>query len=514
MAMRVILAGFNVDFETVRTARTLLERAAEGAAGEISAEIKDFSEGTVWSPETLSAAYARISRDPAPVPELRERARLEVEKARKSNRTIIFELGHRSVAEHAVFNFDLLGISRLAMEVIEHHRLCSFTEKSQRYITLEDESFVPREAEEAGLSDSFAATMREQFRDYRELYRLLLERAKGEQPEAAAKRGGLRLLEGAAKEDARYVLLLATPGQLGMTANARNVEMMISRMAAHPLEELREYSRELEGAVRGIAPSLIKYTSGASNLVETQEELRSLARARFGGNDSSASPAPVSLVDCPKDGDERIAAALLYAAGGVPYEDCRAAVNRMNHHEREELFRTSLRRLRSWDSVQRAFEDVQLRFELVISASCYAQLKRHRMATQIVQPYDPGLGITVPPSVIEAGLEGRLRESVGRAEELYKSLAAVAPEASAYALTNAHRRRVLFSCNVRELYHLARLRMDCHAQWDIRATAGRMVELAAERLPLATMMACGKDRFADHYEKVFGVPPDEARGGK
>jgi len=45
-------------------------------------------------------------------------------------------MGHHSVAEHAVFNLDILGVSRYVMEELEKFRLCAYTEKSQRYITL------------------------------------------------------------------------------------------------------------------------------------------------------------------------------------------------------------------------------------------------------------------------------------------------------------------------------------------------------------------------------------------
>jgi thymidylate synthase ThyX len=65
-----------------------------------------------------------------------------------------------------------------------------------------------------------------------------------------------------------------------------------------------------------------------------------------------------------------------------------------------------------YDFPLREFEYPDLTFELVVSASCYAQLKRHRMATMTAQPYDP------------------------------------------------------------ELYHMSRLREDASAQWDIRGTAG------------------------------------------
>ena len=68
------------------------------------------------TPETLSAAYARISRSEDPVDVIRDKARRGVAKARRSNQNII-GMGHHSVAEHAVFNFDVIGISRLAKKL-------------------------------------------------------------------------------------------------------------------------------------------------------------------------------------------------------------------------------------------------------------------------------------------------------------------------------------------------------------------------------------------------------------
>ena len=47
------------------------------------------------TPETISAAYARISHSPKRIPELREIAVNEVEKARKSNENIIYKMGQR-----------------------------------------------------------------------------------------------------------------------------------------------------------------------------------------------------------------------------------------------------------------------------------------------------------------------------------------------------------------------------------------------------------------------------------
>ena len=136
--MKVVLAGYNVDRDVLDELKRL--------AGPERLDV---------TPETLSASYARISRDPRPADELRRAARKEVEKARRSNQTIIFKMGHHSVAEHAVFNFDVVGPSRLAIEELERFRLASFTEKSQRYITLGDDFVVPDEVAASGQLDAF-----------------------------------------------------------------------------------------------------------------------------------------------------------------------------------------------------------------------------------------------------------------------------------------------------------------------------------------------------------------------
>ncbi|MDD5415364.1 MAG: FAD-dependent thymidylate synthase, partial [Smithellaceae bacterium] len=77
------------------------------------------------------------------------------------------------------------------------------------------------------------------------------------------------------------------------------------------------------------------------------------------------------------------------------------------------------------------------------------------------------------------------------------------PEAAAYVLTNAHRKRVLIKLSARELYHLSRLRADAHAQWDIRDLAEKMLKQARKVMPLTLMTACGKDGFPALRHKIF-----------
>ncbi len=160
-----------------------------------------------------------------------------------------------------------------------------------------------------------------------------------------------------------------------------------------------------------------------------------------------------------------------------------------------------------YDFPLREFEHPDLTFELVVSASCYAQLKRHRMATMTAQPYDPGLGVTVPPSVGEIGAAPEFLEAAAATEEAHTRLKAAVGPAADYILTNAHRRRVLLKINARELYHVSRLREDASAQWDIRRLAGDMSALARKAMPLTCLMLGGKDAYPETYRRVFGRLP-------
>jgi len=499
--LEVILAGHNGDVEALR------------------------SPGGHFSPETLSAAYARISRSPDPVPALRLRAREEVEQARRSNRAIVFGLGHHSVAEHAVLNFDILGCSRLAIEALEWHRLCSFTEKSQRYITLDGDHVVPVELEggEVALLEEVIGAQNDL---YRRLLPPLLARAEALDPDLTQRPAGRRTLEGLAKEDARYAVALATAGQLGFTANARNLELVVRRLRRAPLEEARRLGGLLLARAREVVPSLVVladevsfreaygatlqdgyFRHGREDLVAatTAVEVRETTAAPPGRRRGD-----VTLLDHTPDPDGAVVSALLFAGGRGSMAACLDATRGLTFEARARLVRAALAHMSAYDAPPRAFEEATFRFELVVDASAMAQLKRHRMTTQHWGPYDPSLGVTVPPAISDVGESAPFEGVVERTAEAHHTLAAAladrgAPtEAADYALTNAHRRRVGLTLNLREVYHFSRLREDGHAQWAIRSLAADVAELVRSVAPAAAQLLGGKDRYGEIFAAVMG----------
>jgi len=486
--MRVILAGYNVD-------STVIEELKKA-----SPPRDDIT------PETLSASYARISRDPRPIDKLRTEARAEVERARRSNQNIIFKMGHHSVAEHAVFNFDIIGVSRLALEEIEKFRLCSYTEKSQRYVTLKNDFVLPEEIKNAGMENIFVDTIMAQNALYHKLYKKLRPHIFAKHRDMAQDPKKRSLLDGWAKEDARYTVSLATQGQVGMTLNARNLEFFIRRFSSKKLAELKELNQKIYKLSKEVAPSIILFTEADEFDAKTYENLEARADEFISSTNQAPNPT-VQLMTYTPDADDRLVASLLHTSSSLSYKACLKNSRRLSFERKKEFLKLAFQHMEFYDSVLREFEYVDLTFDLIVSATCFAQLKRHRMATVTTQKYNPALGVTVPPSIEEVGKKSEYLEMIARTNDVYSLLSERLAQGAEYVLTNAHRKRVLIKVNARELYHISRLREDRTAQWDIRQIVGTMTELAKRVMPLTFLLIGSKENFPAAYKKAFGRLP-------
>jgi len=460
--MKVILAGYNID-------KSLIEQ---------------LSNQNIATPETISAAYARISRSKKSVTELRKQALKEIEKTRKSNQTIIFEMGHGSIAEHAVFNFDIIGVSRYLVETIERSRLASFTEKSQRYVTLDGDFVIPAEIRNTTLETEYAQIISAQ----NELYFSIYEKGK-KYLESSDFRGSKRDLEGKAKEDARYVLALATKTQLGMTINARSLEKLLRRLDKIDLNEARNLKSSLEKAVKTIAPSLIRYTKSDDFEKNSALHIPDLPKMSFSEK--------IELLEHSPNSEENIISAVIFEKFGYDAVQIRNWAKKLSASEKKKIFADIFQNMKSFHSVPRAFETASFTFQIPMSASCFAQLKRHRMSTILNSDYQPEAGFVIPPLLKQLGFPNEMRDIIRRSNEFYQKLETHRAGLGNYILTNAHKLFVIFKANLRELYHFSRLRSDKHAQWEIREISQKIDELVKNVVPNAAAMLMGKDEFGN-----------------
>ena len=502
--MNIILAGINIDQEIVKQWRTLLERISYRLDPDLSQskapieslqilqQCREFLMADNLTPETISAAYARISRDPRPVNLLRSEARDWVSKARRSNRNIVFGLGHASVAEHAVFNLDVLGISRFAMEYIQRHRLCSFTEKSQRYIHLGEDYHVPAEIAGTHLEKQFTDFVKRQFHQYEEI-RDILAQCTGKNPDDTG-------------EDARYALPLCVTSQMGMTANARNIEYLLQHAASSELKEFKQFGEKLFETIDGTAPSVIKYTNGINLIKNLGNQLKTTFGLVQGKPAVKQSQQPVHLIQSSPQPDDTILKALIMEISGISSDDAGKILADTSEPSKRQIILDILATMEPWDTLPRAFEFAEATFEIILSAAAFGQLKRHRMATISASPYDPGLGITIPPDAMGNKAYDHLMRAADESARLNALIEQIAPVAAPYALLGAHRRRVLIKVNARELIHISRLREDLHAQWDIRMIVREMIRQARAVMPLSMIPAAGKHEFEAYRSELLGPP--------
>lgn len=151
-------------------------------------------------PERAIAAAARLCYAPVGAAELTET--MSGEAVRRVLKTIITS-GHTSALEHASYTFAIDGVSRALTHQLVRHRLASYNQQSQRYVTYASEpAFVtpPSVAGDPAVAETFAAATRAAF----DAYRALVD-------------------AGVPAEDARYLLPNAMETKIVVTMNIREL---------------------------------------------------------------------------------------------------------------------------------------------------------------------------------------------------------------------------------------------------------------------------------------------------
>jgi len=116
--------------------------------------------------------------------------------------------GHLSVLEHAYATFRLTGISRALTHQLVRHRLCSYTQQSQRYVNESHFYYIEPESVKNNpkAHSIFTKIMDEAKKAYSDLQKLGIE-----------------------NEDARFVLPNAVESQIVVTANFREWRYIIEQ---------------------------------------------------------------------------------------------------------------------------------------------------------------------------------------------------------------------------------------------------------------------------------------------
>ncbi len=147
-------------------------------------------------------------------------------------------MGHHSVVEHAVFTFSIEGVSRALTHQLVRHRMASFSQQSQRYVSLTEPSYVvPHTVEgNAEAMKRFEETMGAIWKAYNDLEEM-----------------------GVPAEDARYILPNGCSTNITVTMNARELLHFFSLRCCNRAQwEIREMADLMLEECRRVSPVIFR----------------------------------------------------------------------------------------------------------------------------------------------------------------------------------------------------------------------------------------------------------------
>ncbi len=187
-------------------------------------------------PERAVATAARLCYAPIGGKELMEG--LTEERIRKVLGTIM-ESGHFSTLEHASYTFSIEGVSRALTHQLVRHRLASFNQQSQRYVTFKAEPPVVKPASVASdpvCSEAFDRAIQAVWEAYDQLVHA-----------------------GIPAEDARYLLPNACESKIVVTMNIRELLHFFELRCCNRAQwEIRALAWAMLDLVRPTAPFIFK----------------------------------------------------------------------------------------------------------------------------------------------------------------------------------------------------------------------------------------------------------------
>ncbi|MCL2102723.1 MAG: FAD-dependent thymidylate synthase [Syntrophorhabdaceae bacterium] len=185
-------------------------------------------------PERMVALAARLCYSPSGIGDLRR------DVSRKSVQGLVrkvLSMGHASTLEHVTFTFGIEGISRAASHQLVRHRLASYSQQSQRYVSADFGYVTPGSvSDQPKLLVEYRRHMAASVALYEKLGKA-----------------------GIPAEDARFVLPNATETKILVTMNARELCHFFSlRTCRRAQWEIREMALRMLAIARKKAPLLFE----------------------------------------------------------------------------------------------------------------------------------------------------------------------------------------------------------------------------------------------------------------
>jgi thymidylate synthase ThyX len=392
--------------------------------------------------------------------------------------------GHSSVAEGAIANICLEGVSILATKVIEDNRLSSFIEKSTRYVSFDENSFyLDKKLMNSKYSEEIKEYISFLFKTYMELHEPVLESIKKCVPiENGVSKAAWERACAARRFDAiRYILPTATKTSLGWTVNARQLSHAIKKLLSHPLNEMQDIGLMLKEEGSKVLPSLLRFADKNEYFEKTEIDMQKLANTIIIEKEMQDK---VTLVDATNNPEDKLISAILYRYKENSFEKVSEKVKSLSNNEKEKIFDTFLKNMGKFDYPLRELEHIDFTFEIIMDYGAFRDLQRHRICTQTNPIFTAELGYEYVKDIEKAGVLPKYKEAMEKAKKLYDKISKDYPLEAQYLLPLGYRKRFLITMNLREIHHLIKVRSTPLAHESYRIIAYKLYEIMKNKYPL------------------------------
>lgn len=196
------------------------------------------------NPEETVAMAAKLCYSPSDITALKDKIETKDQKTFVDR---LVKMGHMSPVEHASFTFAIEGISRACSHQLVRHRLASYSQQSQRYVSEEsgfDYVIPPVIKDDREMKKMFIAFMDEAQNAYNAMVKKLNEKGiKGE----------------SANQDARFILPNAAETKIMVSMNARELLHFFRQRCCNRAQwEIRHMAEEMLKLARKAAPTIFQ----------------------------------------------------------------------------------------------------------------------------------------------------------------------------------------------------------------------------------------------------------------
>jgi len=404
---------------------------------------------------------------------------------------VLVGFGDDSVAELGGAHVALEQISILATKFIQDSRIgASPLEKSTRYVYFDEKVdgkykyYRGEELISSPAGEEYLKICDKLFDAYCDLQPKVIAylQKKYSKEENVSERAYTSTIRAKTCDLLRGLLPASTLTNMGVYANGRAFEYLLTKMYASNLPEINSLASQAQSELSIIIPSFVKRAndkygiSMQEYMKDCRQKTSSLAKEKFLPQ-AQKDAQEVQLVDYDKDAEQKIISAILFECG-MDYEEAIKKASQMQGGERKQLLDAYVGgRLNRRHKPGRAFEHPYYTFAFCANFGQYRDLHRHRMLTQARQLLSCDFGYDVPAEIIAAGLDAEFKSALEDAKSAYEKInRQTNPFLAQYAVPMAYKLKWHMRMNLREAFHFIELRSTPQGHEDYRRVTIKMLK--------------------------------------